>query len=406
MESTPDNKEGWDPTLVFGTASFLNDTGSDMIAPIWPTFLSDRLHLNLLQIGIVDGMALTVTSLAKLVAGYLSDRLRKRKSFITSGYLMSVAARIGFVLSVGFFHILFWKTMDRLGKMRGPPRDAIVAAHAEQTRRGRAFGVLRAMDTGGALLGALITYLLFVWLGYTGIILLAAVPGACAVVVVAALVKEEAGREVFKGVSFRGLSRDLKILLAASVVFALGTFTYSFVLLFGRQFGISDPNVPLLYILFTGVYAASAYPFGRASDTVGRRPVLTTAFVLLMLTALWAHFIVDWVGVCIMLVLFGLFNGALDPVQTSFVADLVEEERRASVIGAFQMAVGFAALPAGTIMGWLWMSVAPLVAFQFSFVMCVIATVLLMAVGVRPPAQSTSDAAPEQRPPDTTDITV
>ncbi len=382
-ESTIDQDER-DPTLVFGTASFLNDTSSDMIAPIWPTFLQLRLGLSFFQIGIVDGLALTITALSKLGAGYASDKTGKRKAFISFGYFLSALSRVGFLLATGFYQILFWKSADRLGKMRGPPRDAIVASYTKEEKRGRAFGLLRAMDTAGAVLGSVITFFLFAALGYEGIILLAVLPGVGAVIVISALVKEKKGKDVFKGVSFRGLDRNLKIFLFASVLFALATFSYSFLMLFSLDYGYLETQIPLLYILFTVVSAASSYPFGRASDRYGRKPILLTAFGLLILTSMWAFIVNSWATIIPLFLLFGLMNGALDPVQTALVSDLVEEERRSSILGAFQMSIGLCAFPAGIFIGYLWEALGPLMAFQYSIILALIATIALMLVKPRP----------------------
>ncbi|MFW9793187.1 MAG: MFS transporter [Candidatus Thorarchaeota archaeon] len=374
------------PAHVFGAASFMNDTGSDMIAPIWPTFLTSQLGLTQGQVQVVDGLALMITSLSKLGAGYASDRTGKRKGFITLGYSLSMFARIGFVLATyayQFLQIVVWKSMDRLGKIRGPPRDAIVAGHVTEKERGRAFGILRGLDTAGAVLGTIITFLLFQYLGYTGIILLAAIPTAGSVIVVAVLVKEKRGKDIFKGVNFRGLDSNLKIFLFASVIFALATFSYSLLILLSANYGYTVPEQTLLYLLFTIVYAASAYPFGRLSDRFGRKPILATAFVFLIIAAAWVYLVINPLMIIPMFVFFGLMNGALDPVQTSFVADLVEEERRASIIGAFQMAVGVSAFPAGLVIGYLWDYFTPVVAFQYSIVLSLIALLLLSLVRTR-----------------------
>ncbi|MFW9980151.1 MAG: MFS transporter, partial [Candidatus Thorarchaeota archaeon] len=191
-----DGEQDKDQTLIFGSASFLNDMSSDMIAPIWPLFLNSYLGLDYFLVGFIDGLALMITSLSKLGAGYASDRTGKRKSFIEAGYFLSMISRIGFAFSTGFLTIAISKTMDRLGKIRGPPRDAMVASEVKQKKRGRAFGVLRAMDSAGALVGSIITFLLFSYLGYIGIILLATFPAACSVIVISVLIKEKRGKDV------------------------------------------------------------------------------------------------------------------------------------------------------------------------------------------------------------------
>ena len=383
VEETEKDRQSTDVVMVFGAASFMNDMGSDLIAPIWPTFLTNRVGLDIFQVGVVDGLALTVTALSKLGAGYVSDRSRKRKIFINVGYLLSVIGRIGFLFSYAFYQIATWKSLDRLGKMRGPPRDAIVAEETTKEKRGRAFGVLRALDTSGAVVGAFISYLLFSFLGYEGIILLAVFPGIGSVILISVFIKEKKGKDVFKGVTFRGLNHNLKLFLLASTLLALATYSYSFLIIFSEGFGFGEETVPILYLFFTIVHAVSTYPFGRLSDSVGRKSVLLLGFGFLLLTSLMTNFVTNWLTVFLLFLFFGLMNGVLEPVQTSFISDLVEKERRASILGAFQLVVGLSALPAGAIMGYLWENVNTLAAFQYSIVICALAMIVLSMIKVR-----------------------
>ncbi|NWF97212.1 MAG: MFS transporter [Candidatus Thorarchaeota archaeon] len=379
-QATPDH----DPVRAFGAASFLNDTGSDMISAVWPNYLKTYLGLPFVFVLAIDGLAQTVTALAKVSAGYASDRTGRRKPFIIAGYSMASISRLGFALSTvfspGLFQAAALKTMDRLGKIRGPPRDAIVADCAEKRHRGRSFGFLRAMDTAGALFGSILAVLLFGTLGYAGIFLLATIPSLFSVLIVLRFIRDKRGRDVFKGISFRNLDKNLKILLLASLLLAMATYSYSFIILFAGGLGWDEAQAPLLYVLFNLVYAGSALPFGAASDKYGRKSILLTAAVLLVLTSLWSNVATNMLMVLPMLVFFGLVNGALDPVQTTFVADLVEPERRGTIIGGFQMAIGLAALPGGVIIGYIADAYSLVTAFHYSVVLTMAAIVLLLLV--------------------------
>jgi len=218
---------------------------------------------------------------------------------------------------------------------------------------------------------------------------LATVPAALSVVVIAVIIKEKRGKDVFKGISFSGLNKNLKLFFIASTLFALATFSYSFLILFSNDY-YTVYQLPLLYILFTLTDAASAYPFGRASDRVGRKPILILGFLFLALTAAWAHVATDWLTVIPLFILFGLSAGALTPVQTTLVVDLVDEERRASLIGAFQMVVGVTALPAGIIIGYLWETFGALAAFNFSLMLALIAVIFMMLIKIPKPGEGSN----------------
>jgi hypothetical protein len=158
---------------VFSSASFLNDFGSDMIYPIWPLFVTSFLGANVAVLGLIDGIGDAVVSMSQAGSGYLSDRLRKRKVFIWTGYLLGSLSRVGYALSTIWQSLIPFRILDRFGKIRGAPRDAIVADVSTRENRGRNFGLLRAMDNLGAVFGIIACTLLFAFIGYRNLSLLA-----------------------------------------------------------------------------------------------------------------------------------------------------------------------------------------------------------------------------------------
>ena len=150
---------------VFALASFLNDYGSDAICPIWPKFVLLFTGANMAILGLVDGLGDAIVSISQALSGYVSDRVGKRKVFIWTGYLLGGSSRIGYAFSAAWQHVIPFRILDRFGKIRGAPRDAMIADISTQKNRGRNFGLLRAMDNLGAVCGIATTIFLFSLLG-------------------------------------------------------------------------------------------------------------------------------------------------------------------------------------------------------------------------------------------------
>ena len=157
---------------LFQWASFLNDMGSDMIYPVWPLFITTVLKADMVALGFLDGLGEALVSISQAASGYLSDRIRKRKVFIWSGYLCSAISRVGYSLSGTWQHLIPFRILDRAGKMRGAPRDAMIADLSAKENRGKNFGLLRTMDNLGAVCGILICIMLAGPLGYRKLFLL------------------------------------------------------------------------------------------------------------------------------------------------------------------------------------------------------------------------------------------
>ena len=149
MDSENPNSPDKKTIRTFAWASFLNDMGSDIISPVWPLFVTQVLKANMAALGFLDGLGEALVSLSKALAGYASDRLRKRKIFIWTGYLCGGISRWGYALSSVWPHLIPFRILDRAGKIRSSPRDAMIADMSTSLNRGRHFGIIRAMDNGG-----------------------------------------------------------------------------------------------------------------------------------------------------------------------------------------------------------------------------------------------------------------
>ncbi len=377
------NPEAKKTLRVFGWASFLNDFGGNIIFPLWPTFLTGVLGANMAVVGLVDGLGDAVVSISQAVSGYFSDKIGKRKVFVWVGYLCAGLARAGYALSSAWPQIIPFRILDRAGKMRGAPRDAIIADISTGEDRGRNFGFVRMMDNLGAVFGVLFALFFFTRLGYNNLFVVAAVPSLLGAFFVFRAVRERpraAGAPIFKGFSFAAIHRDLRWYLLLSTLFSLSSFSYSFLLIYAEEFGFAVAAVPVLFLIYNAVASAVSIPFGKLADKIQRKPVLICSFVFWILACVFFIFVQNIAGIILAFLLYGLHLGALDPVQRAFVSELAEPELRASTLGSFQMVTGLAALPASLIAGFLWDRVGISAPFYFSAALTILALAMLLFV--------------------------
>jgi MFS family permease len=377
-----DNKENKRTVRIFAWASFLNDMGSDIIYPVWPLFVTEILKANMAVLGFVDGLGEAVVSLAKALSGYWSDRIRKRKVFIWSGYLMGAASRIGYAISTVWQHLIPFRILDRAGKIRGAPRDAIIADVSTNDNRGRNFGLMRMADNLGAVVGILICLALFKKIGYRALFILAAIPSLISVLLILIKIKEPGHTEkvIYKGMTLRDLDRNFVLFMILSGIFAIGNFTYSFLLIRAKQIGFQEAFVPVLYLVYTLSASLTAYPFGRLADRIGRKTVMQMSFLLWGLVCLDVIFFQSKIMIFLMFVIYGLHKGALEPVQSTIVSELAPEKYRASSLGTYQMLIGLCAFPASLIAGFLWDKIGSLAPFYLSLGLTIVASALMIFV--------------------------
>jgi MFS family permease len=366
---------------TFGIASFLNDLGADMINPIWTLFLTNVLGANMAIVGLIDGVGEALVSISQAVSGHFSDKLKKRKVFIWMGYLFGAVSRIGYAFSHAWPAALGFKVMDRMGKMRDAPRDAMVSDVSSFWNRGAHFGVIRSMDNLGGVCGVLTCMLLITLLPVRTIFWMAAIPSFIAALLMLFFIHEEKPSEkIFEGLHFKNLSTSFRLTVLLSGIFALGNFSYSFLLIFTQKLDLQLVFVPIFYLIFMALSTVSSYPFGVLSDHIGRKAVLQISFLLWALTLVLFITAKNFLFIVLAFVCYGLFKGAIDTVQRTFVSELAPANLKASALGAFKMVVGLCALPSSLMAGFLWDRYGPLIPLAFSLVLTTISALLLMVV--------------------------
>ncbi len=372
------NKNKKNIVKVFGVASFLNDVGSDMIAPIWPLFVVS-LGANMSILGLIDGMGEAIVSISQAVSGYISDKLRRRKVFVWTGYLMGSLSRIGYSLSTSWIYLVPLKILDRFGKIRGSPRDAMIADSVEMRERGYSFGFLRMMDNAGAFAGVFITLVLIHFIDIRNIILIAAFPSIISTILIYIFIKEKRYKKIYKGISLNNLSKNFRLFLLSGSIFALASFSYSFLIIYANNSRIEKVFVPALYLLFTLFASLSSIPFGKLADRIGRKITMQISYLLFVCMCI-ITLINSLISVILVFILYGLHKGSLETVQRTFISELSEKRYRASTLGAYRMVTGFLALPASIIAGLLWETISWETTFIFAAILASISTLLLHRV--------------------------
>ncbi|AAL80730.1 MFS transporter [Pyrococcus furiosus DSM 3638] len=373
--------------FLLGLVSFLNDMSSEMIAPIVPTYLTDVLHIGKALSGSIMGLIESLSSLFKVLFGYISDKFRRRKVFVALGYTLSAASKGGLAFINNWWEFVGLRILDRVGKgIRTAPRDALIAESSEEGRTGKSFGFHRMMDTLGAVAGPLVSIALLVLLSnlpvvkaYRAIFLLSALPGLVGVFLVLLFVKDK-GREVkkvIKGISTLR-SKELQLFLLVVAIGALGRYSYAFTLWKAEELGLSVVQGLSFYALFNLIYAFSSYPLGIYSDKIGKRKLITLGFGIAALASLTFAFAKDIITLGLAFILYGVYIAIEDTIPRAYMADLAKEFEKGTVIGAYHTVFGILVFPASVISGLLWQKYSLEYAFIYATIMNMTALVLMI----------------------------
>lgn len=394
-----DKKFGVNPdVLKLGLVSLLTDLSSEMIFSVFTIFFTTIAGASAALLGMIEGFADLSASSLNYFAGWLSDRTGKRKIFAFSGYAFSTLAKIILLISSSVMGLSIFRVIERLGKgFRGPPRDAWLSTVADKDTRGYSFGVHKALDKSGAVLGPLVAYGLLLWLGegvstYRILFWVALVPALLSIVVLS-LIKDQPGvqhqrENMFE--SWKTLSPEFKRYLVPAGLFSLAYFSFGFLLLRAHSVGFAVKDIVLLYALFNIAFVVAAPLIGKLGDHVGRARMIMLSYLIYFLMCIGFVFATMQWQIIVLFIVYGVFFSIDEAQSKAFIAD-IELERRASAIGLYNFVTGLIYLPASLIAGALWL-LHPASAFFVAACLSLIA--LMVFVFLRPGQKHCSDASP------------
>jgi len=378
---------------ALGAASFLTDVSSEMVFPLLPVFLASFLGAGKEIIGLIEGIADSAASLLDIFSGHLSDKGGSRKRFVMAGYGLSTLSKLGIALSVAWPSVLVFRGVERMGKsIRTAPRDAIIAESSARGARGAAFGLHRAMDTAGAVVGPAIAFAILALLGsgeagYRAVFLSALAPAFLAVLVIWAIVKEPSARRPKPaGAKAPGFWQKLRTLpdgftsyLKISCLFSLAYFSFALLILRASEEGIPAESILVLYIIYNISYMLLSVPMGRLSDIVGRKNVIGASFIFYGAVCVGFALAGSVGEFALLFALYGAFVAADESVNKAYISGMIGKGSRGMALGAYSTAVGAAYLPASVAFGFLWSAFGAMAAFGAAASVAVVSGAMMLA---------------------------
>lgn len=393
-ESTPRN------VYAFGLTSFLNDTASEMAYWVLPAFVAS-LGAGPAQLGIIEGIAESVASLAKLFSGYLADRLPRRKPLVVGGYVVANAVKPLLALVNSWWQILGIRFADRFAKgIRGTARDVMVAESVDSSRIGSAYGLIQAMDSAGAIIGPLAALVLIGHFGMRGVFAFAAVPGALAILVAWFGIRETRRRESGSGIQkqdhnpstlFSGSKGETRhvvqrpqlplafyYVLGVVTLFSLGNSSDMFLVLRAENVGIPALQAPLLGLVFNITYTLLSWPAGKFSDRFSRSRLAAAGYFVFAIVYLVFAASPSKLAIWGAMAFYGLFYALTNPVLKALIVETVPAEVRGRALGIYFFLTSATTLLASLITGWLWKAYGAQTPFYLSAGIAALSALLLL----------------------------
>ena len=378
---------------AMGFTSLCSDTSHEMATSILPAFLTELVGASAPQLlGLITGLSDLLSSAAKMLSGWLSDKLKKRKPLIVFGYFLTglFMGLIGFARN--WIEILIYKTLGWIGRgTREPPRDALLSESVDKKFYGHAFGFHRAMDSLGAIIGPLLAFFLVPLIGFRNIFFLSFIPGMLSVIVILKI-KEKRRKYKNQNKSFildiKSLPKEFKKFLFIMFIFGIGNFHKSLLILKVQQsltptsgIIIAASFAVLFYTIRNFAQAVSDYIVGGLSDKISKKILLSVfGFSLFGLASLGFIYTTTSFSYFIILFILSGVSASGVAIEKAYAAELLPDDVRGTGYGILNTVDGMGDFISSFVVGTVWTILSPSIAFTYGAIISFIAAFLLLSM--------------------------
>jgi MFS family permease len=373
---------GFNRNILFtGFTSFLTDTSVKMVYSVMPMFLLS-IGASKTSLSLIEGIAESTAALVKTLSGFWSDKIGKNKPFMLIGYGISalIIPLYSFVISP--MQVLYLRFIERFGKgIRTAPRDSLIAGSVTNGDTGRSFGLQKAMDNSGAIVGPLAAFALLIFFpgNYRLIFLLAGIPAILSIFVIIFGIKEAKKNKesLFKKFHFKDFPRKYYLFLFIIFIFTLGNSTDALLMVKANEVGVKVAFIPLVYLVTSIVSVSLAIPLGSLSDKIGKEKILVVGFLIYAIVYYGFGVTGSVVTIVVLFALYGLYSAATDGIQKAFISDIIDKNKQGTGLGIYNALLGITLLPASLIAGLLYDKVNSHIPFYFGAVTAVVSALLM-----------------------------
>lgn len=368
--------------LSTGITSFLTDTSVKMVYSVMPMFLMS-MGASKTSLSLIEGIAESTASLLKTISGFWSDKIGKNKPFMLIGYGLSALIMPLYAVVISPMQVLYLRFIERVGKgIRTAPRDSLVAGSVTNGETGKSFGLQKAMDNSGAIVGPLIAFALLSFFpnNYQLIFLLAGIPSFMAIFVIIFGIKEAKKNKenLFKKFHFNDFPKKYYLFLIIMFIFTLGNSTDALLLVKANEVGVKVAFIPLVYLVTSIVSVLLAIPIGVLSDKIGKEKILIFGFLIYAIVY-FGFGVTGSISVIVALfALYGLYSAATDGIQKAFISDIIDENKKGTGLGIYNAMIGITLLPASLIAGILYDKVNSSIPFYFGTLTAIVSALLML----------------------------